>query len=363
MANSSLERALNELKYGGPELRARAALVLGESRDASTIPYLLNALSDPEGEVRAAAAQGLIEYRPPQAVEPLIKLLDDRFLPVREAAAITLGLIGDQNAFKPLLKLADYWQKKSPNSEAQHKTSIQSVIALGRLKNDKGTEFLSRAMKKGYSNAPSDWQLQYRQAAALGLGYMDNVGAALALLEVLREGEPRPLRESATIALGLMRQEKTFLTLLENIAFRPFEDKLQVWRRQEGIVIALGERRDRRAVPYIIPLVSSEFAEIRAALARTLVFLGEDQHGESLLQLLRDRMPEVRAAAANALGELNIQEAEQALNVVLQDPNRHVALAAASALDAIKQLPPGTTAAAAAEERYLPSGGHPKNDD
>jgi HEAT repeat protein len=356
VADISLEQAYNELRYGGPELRSRAALALGDIKDAGAVPFLIQALSDPEGEVRAAAAQALIDFRDTRAVPTLIKLLEDRFAPVREAAAITLGLTGDTSAVKALTKQAEMGHKSSPTSEAQHKATIQAVIALGRLKSEKATELLNKILKKGYSSAPSDWQLQLRQAAALGLGYLDTPASVTSLIEVLRDTEAGPIRNSAITALGVMKQEKTFRVLLENINFRPFEDKAQVWRRQEGIVIALGERRDRRAVPYIIPLVNSEYPEVRAALARTLVQLGEDQHGESLLQLLRDRLPEVRAAAAQALGELNIQQAQDALNVVLQDPNRQVANAAAFALDNIRQLPPGTTAAGAEAGRYLPSG-------
>jgi len=356
VTNITLDQALNELKFGGPELRSRAVLALGELKEASTVPYLLQALNDSEGEVRAAAAQALVEYRDIRAVPILIKLLEDRYLPVREAAAITLGLIGDTTALKPLIKLAEYGLRNSPNSEAQHKATIQSVIALGRLKNEKALEILVRALRKGYIHAPSDWQTQMRQAGAFGLGFLDTSVAANALIEVLRDSEPASVRSSATTALGMMQQDKTFRILLENTAFKPFEDKMQAFRRQEGIIMALGERRDRRAVPYIIPLINSEFPEVRMALARALVMLGEDQHAESLLQLLRDRMPEVRAAAANALGELNIQQAAEALNVVLQDPNQHVAAAAANALDSIKQLPPGTTASnLSAGGRFLPS--------
>jgi len=354
----SLDQALNELKYGGPELRTRAALALGELKNPSVIPYLIQSLSDPEGEVRAAAAQALIEYRDPSSVAPLIKLLNDRYWPVRKAASITLGLIGDQNALKPLLKLAEYGWRNSPNSDAQHKTTIQTTIALGRLKAEKATEQLTKILKKGYTNAPSDWQLQLRQAAALALGFMDNLTAAEALVDVLREHEPGPVRRSATTALGLMQNEKSFRFMLENMTFRPFENTADVWRRQEGIITALGERRDRRAVPYILPMVYSEYAEVRVALARTLVQLGEDQQAEALLQLLRDRMPEVRAAAAQALGELNVLEAADALNVVLQDPNRQVAGAAAVALEAIKQLPSGAT-----DGRFLPSGNNNSEED
>jgi HEAT repeat protein len=346
------EQLVNRLRYGSPERRASTAREIGESKDASALPLLIKALDDREYEVRAAAAEALTHFRE-QAVEAVSKLshlLQDKAWPVRKEAAIALGLMNDERAVKPLIKLITA-NRVQPRGDTQHRTIVESLIALGRLRNPKAADIMVKILKKGYADAPTDWQIQIRQAAAYGLGYLDQPEGTLALIESAREDERVEIRESVVTALCMLKSEQSYKMMLENLPFRPFEDTPKVWRRQEAILIALAEREDRRAVPHILFLNNSEYPEVRAALVRTLLRLGETQNSEVLMDLLSDRMPEVRAAAASALGHLQITAAAGALEVVAMDPDQRVAVAATTALESIKQLTAGTS-----EDRYLPSG-------
>jgi HEAT repeat protein len=335
-----IEEALDELRYGGPEIRARAAHTLGELGDQAAAEPLLAALDDPEPEVRAVVAEALANLHERRAVPKLIPMLDDNNWLVREAVAEALGVLGDPAASPALLKLVEKGYAREINSQRHHQAIMEGTIALGRIKDPRATTLLIKILKKGYKSAVSDWQVQVRQAAGLGLGYLDQPAGVDALLDSLRDEEPRDLRETIITALSMLRSEYSFKAMVNALTIRMFEDPRRVWPRQEGAVTALGQMGNPQAIPYLTPMVNSESAEVRAALARSLALLGETGSKDVLLKLLRDRMAEVRAAAAQALGSLQISEASGALNVVLRDPNRLVAGAAQVALDQIKALPP-----------------------
>lgn len=344
----SLDQIINELRYGGPQVRSRAAANMALANNPQVIPFLIEALGDEDPEVRAATARALNTYRDQRAVPSLIGLLYDNNFTVTEAAATTLGLTGDPAAVKGLQDVIERALRFGPNTIFQHQTVVQAVIALGRIKDPRATGTLIKMLKQGYKNAVSDWKVQVRQAAALGIGLLDQPAGTTELIETLTEDERAELRESVTTALGTLRSENSFRQMVANLSFAPFENQPKLWRRQEGITIALGQRGDRAALPYLLPLVSSPYPEVRVALCEALVRLSETEHGDVLIPLLRDRSGEVRAAAATALGMLGIQSAAGPLSAVAVDPDRRVAGAAMNALENIKALPSGQT------QRYLP---------
>lgn len=335
----SLDQTINELRYGGPQVRIRAATYLAEVNNPQVTPYLLEALHDEDAEVRIAVAHALNTYRDPQAVPSLIELLKDKNFAVNASAATTLGLTGDERAVKPLLNMVERVLRFGPNILVQHQAIVQGLVALGRIKDERATGLLIKMLKKGYKHSVSDWQLQVRQAAALGLGLFDHPAGNEALIETLNEDETLELMESVITALGMLRSEHSFRQMATYLKFAPFENEGKLFRRQQGLIIALGQRGDRAAVPYLLPLVKSTYAEVRIALTETLVRLGETEQGDALIPLLRDRSSDVRHAAAQALGQLGIASAAGPLLAVAVDPDRRVAGAAQNALDSIKMLP------------------------
>jgi HEAT repeat protein len=298
-------------------------------------------LSDPEPEVRVAAAQALQGFKDPSVTSALAGLLADSNWSVRAAAANTLGYLGDKTAVKPLLKMVEgiYWQ--NINILPQHQALVEATIALGRLQDSQATTILSQLLKKGYKTGMSDWHLELRMAAAIGLGYMDTPAAVTMLLKNLVDREPAKLREAIITGLANCRSEASFQLMLKGLTLGLLEDKTQTWRRQEGIIIALGIQGQKKALPYLLSLVHSEYPEVRLALARTIVRLDAVQAGDILINLLRDRMAAVRAVAAQGLGELQITAAAMPLLAVAQDPDKTVAAAAISSIEAIKLLEAG----------------------
>ncbi len=343
----SLEDTLNELSYGGPEVRVRAVRRLAELAQPQALPLLVEALADPEPEVRTEAARALQVFNDRRTVPALLTLLADTNWIVRAAAAATLGKLGDAAAAKPLLKLLEVTRWQTINILPQHQALVEATIALGRLHDPRAASILSQLLKKGYKAALSDWQLELRMAAAVGLGYMDTTQSVSTLLKSLTDRESARLREAIVTGLAATKSEESYQLMLRGLEVGAFEDKTQVWRRLEGITIALGLRGETRAVPYLLPLAKSPYPEVRLALARTMVRLDAVQADQILIGLLRDRMAEVRAVAAQALGELQIAAAQVPLLAVAQDPDRIVAQAARASIEAIKLLGSGRNRQAA----------------
>lgn len=110
--------------------------------------------------------------------------------------------------------------------------------------------------------------------------------------------------------------------------------------RQRGALERLGERRERRAAPYIGALLLQVNAPVqsRISAATSLGRIGDVESLPYLERAARDEVKEVRFASALALGKLRSVEAVRSLEVVLQDdPHWWVRYAAAVALGDTRQ--------------------------
>jgi HEAT repeat protein len=86
-----------------PNVRAAAALALGELRDTRAVNALIASLKDTKAPVRKNAATALGKIGNESAVEQLILALQDENFTVSTAAATALGEIGDERATEPLM--------------------------------------------------------------------------------------------------------------------------------------------------------------------------------------------------------------------------------------------------------------------
>lgn len=87
--------------------RARAAYLLGETRDPLFVGVLCRATTDPDGNVRRLAASALGKIRDQRAVESLTNLLADVKPQVRQYAVKALGDIRDGRAVPDLKRLEE----------------------------------------------------------------------------------------------------------------------------------------------------------------------------------------------------------------------------------------------------------------
>jgi HEAT repeat protein len=118
------QHIIDLLRAPNPELRVRAARILGQIREPLAKDPLINALKDPDEWVRAAAALALGGLLDPSATEPLIACLHDAHPPVRLAAVEALGQLRDRSATEPIMPLLQ---------DGQGSIRAAAVRALGRI--------------------------------------------------------------------------------------------------------------------------------------------------------------------------------------------------------------------------------------
>lgn len=101
--------------------------------------------------------------------------------------------------------------------------------------------------------------------------------------------------------------------------------------------LTLGQRRDRRAVPYLVQVLADREADVRAAAANALGWLGDGSAVGPLIPLLWDSHQFVVEEAALALGRLGEPQAAPALLDLLARGKDQGRAAAARALASLGQ--------------------------
>ena len=94
------------LEDAEPLVRYRAAAILAEMKDRSSLPALVKMLSDADATARAGAAHALGSLGERSAVPPLIERLHDEDDKVQSIAVRALGALGDISAIPALKRRA-----------------------------------------------------------------------------------------------------------------------------------------------------------------------------------------------------------------------------------------------------------------
>lgn len=196
---SETARLRKQLLAPDPELRARAAKRLGELKDKTVVPLLLNLLKDSLPLVRFEAGLALGKIGDPGAIEPLFdavkrepyeeiaiaftrvlgnfgtKALDPlinltsspRSL-VRKTACQNLGSIGSNEAVDPLLRCLD------DDDPQVRKAAISALRLIG---DPRGVDAIARKLA-----SPDRTTEQAAEDALSGRGYEEQMGKIRSLL-------------------------------------------------------------------------------------------------------------------------------------------------------------------------------------
>jgi hypothetical protein len=133
---SSKEVLLSAMKkHPLSDVRAKIALVFGETRDKEALPGLIEALKDTDtnGRVRGSAAQALGEIGDKVAVPELIEALKDTNDSVRSGAAEALGKIGDKVAVPELIEALKDTNDSVRSGAAEALGKIGDKVAVPEL--------------------------------------------------------------------------------------------------------------------------------------------------------------------------------------------------------------------------------------
>lgn len=308
-----------ELADSDPQVRADAAMRLGQARAVEGVDSLIAILGDPDEMVRVYAVQSLGQIGDKRAVPALLPLASDPLVSVRLAACKSLGSLGDP----------------------------QAVPVLGQLLYD-GDDTV-------------------RIAAARALGEVPGPESLDVLLKIALQDESETIRQHVVKVVGERRVRDAIPRLESSLG-----------AESEGVranaALVLGELADRSSVPALVRALDDPYYKVRSLSAHALARVAGDDpevrealrrrfqvedHGmvsvdlgwamakladrsgvDRIRELLFKGDPEdVRAEAAMALGEIGEPSDLERLRKATYDKKGLVGRAAARAIKSLNQSP------------------------
>jgi HEAT repeat protein len=331
--------------------RLSAIEEMGGAAHPALLPVLIESLDDQNALVRRAAAIALGASGNAASVPPLLRRMDseEETIEVRQAAATSLGKIGDVAALPSLRRLAGHATPGLRQSallaltDSALAASVDRVPYAIQLLDDRALAATERA-----------------RAATL-LGSLRDPRGLGPLIEALRDppslSEPPRLPDPARLQ-GQARTYAQRLRSLHNVpahAARALgalgdpaaaEPLIQALTDRNAFVRAasaasLGALRARQAVPSLIRALEDDEASVRRAAVQSLGLLGDSAAVPPLLGSLRDANPQVRLQAALVLGALGDARAREGLMLAVeQDSEPRVRAAAKAALSKLDRAAP-----------------------
>jgi HEAT repeat protein len=307
-----------------------ASMVAGVSREAeenllagapSSIPVLIELLSDADYSVRYRAARVLAEIGPSAlpAGPALLQRLGDDMEEVRVQSAVALVNMGihDDRAVSIIL-------------DGQESDFLVRSIAWNSLHKVKITQIIS--IYCGQMRHPSALR---RKEAAVYLGRCSQHASLCvpSLLPALHDSDSGVRMSAAIALLRLGHSRDDALRVIREV----LESSTDPDVREEtlGWIADLGPAGSC-AVPIVLQVLDHDpVGDVRATAALVLVDVGKEHQGASacLTRALRDTEPDVRATAAEALVARGDEKSIRAvIAVALTDSAKEVRIFAAEAL-------------------------------
>jgi len=293
-----------------PKRRA-AVTALGKIGDESARKPLEKATEDDDGHVRVAAVEAISQLGIKDSGSFLHRRLRDKDHHVRAAAVEALGRNGDARIIEPIaesLLVDGSWEVRK-----------FSVEALGRIRHDRTTELLCRALK--------DSDHDVRQTAANALGQLPDARSITPLVLALKD-ENSSVRQAAKAALRQIDRQWELTPGAQN-AIPELEAAIndrEYWVAQSAAdtLAKINDMRQR----LVEPDHDVDPVKVRESLAISL-----------LIETLQDGDRDFRQAAAEALGRFVDNRVVSPLVAALDDTDEWVGRAAALALNHLNWSP------------------------
>jgi HEAT repeat protein len=281
-------------------VRARAALMLGDSEADETADRLVPLLRDPEDRVIEAALRALLALRARQAGEAIRPLLRSRNSERRALAAEALGRLRCRAAAEDVAALL---------RDGEPDPRIASAAALPRLLGARAEPLLVPLLR--------DPQDGVRAAAAQALLSLDAREAAPELLRLLEDSSSRP-RDAAIEALRWLRCREAIPAVLK-LAEHPVASTRA--RAQEFLV----DLEAREALPVFARLAADPVPAVAISAVDHLVRTGGSAALPHLLALLPGASSDVRCQILGRLPELAGPDLLPRILALAVDPDGKVA--------------------------------------
>ena len=178
-------------------IRRYLALILGYTKDAESVPLLVEAVGSDDSEMRIYALWALGTIGDPRARPPLLESLADSDPGLRKTAAFALGEMGDPKSAEPLRRLLE-----DPVADVRW----NAALALARLNDTAAIPVLRRMLDRGLVGQVPDIRPEQQEEVMVGavraLHALDREGSRELLQRLASEDPSLKVRQAAIQAQG-----------------------------------------------------------------------------------------------------------------------------------------------------------------
>jgi HEAT repeat protein len=294
LGRTHIDALINALTVGSDDIRYEVVLALYDIADDRAANALIERLADTNISIRRLAIQALGKIGNPRAVEPIRALLNDDAPDVRATSAEALGRFEDPGSV-PALLAAMHDEDKGVYKH--------TLLALAGIGDQRAADPLIAALL-------TDLNWEDRQKVVEALGRMGDPKAIQVLMPhlsgICRRVDPRTdqasddfypgLADSAVQAMGRIGKAALdpILNMISDLYRRSggfkddphFRDErhLAPCRFLMGAVQALGIIGDRKALPALNRVLSSDHEELRNKTVQALGRIGEPESVEAIMK-------------------------------------------------------------------------------
>ncbi|MGH9469299.1 MAG: HEAT repeat domain-containing protein [Terriglobia bacterium] len=273
-----------ELKSSNPDIRAKAAQLLGQSSDPSAVPALAADLNDPSAKVRMQIIVALARLHTNAALKALIESAKDSDPDVRTLAVRTL--VGWYTGNIPSAGFAGMFRRSYHNALNWFQTDVTHV-SPGTNVDPAVTSALVAAMQDTRS-------IDAAREAAYGLGVLLAHSAVPDLIKAAHSPDP----ELATNALDALSKIKDISAGPQLVDLLNSSDKDVL----QAACITTGILRTKAAAPKLQQIYQSgPDKNTRQAALDGLAFIGDPASNPVFIKALWDQDSTVREYAAEGI--------------------------------------------------------------
>lgn len=328
------------LKDGDPELRAYAALALGESKEERAIAPLIGALKDEDINVRYHAIEALGKLKAQDSIDELTRIAKSRDFFLSFPAIDALTTIGNPDVAIALLPLLE-----------DELLQLPVIQLLGRLGGEDAVAHLARLLSalaipaEYVASALADIHDRYERQYGEGQHIADltrtqlDSTASRNLIDALDRVEGASLRALALVMgwsttevvadalirlLGVPVGKREIVeaivrfggTVTDRLLLKLDDSDVDV---RQAAISALGRIGDRKAVPRLIEALADP--DLTVVTSGALATIGDSRAYETLLEFLGDEEPAVRQAAIAALNSIGHPSMASRVRELLESPD------------------------------------------
>lgn len=359
--------------------------VLGGFKDSRSLPLMMNALKDDDENVRATAIEHLGKAGESSVVDALIGIIGSDDIWTAYPAADALGRIGDKRAVPALIKALGRKTLRVPaikslgligypdslryvipflkdRSKIVQEETLRSIELFYRKRVNE--EFITGEIRKLIGDSAFDiltthaWsdKPDVRSSAILILGLMKDERAYIPLLEMSQEqnlsedvkrafvfiGKDKPETLLGLIGTDSLYQKRFICEVAATIAsplyYSAFEKLLKDEDGHVRSISATGLAKigEPKAIGRLKDLLSDPYEDVQEAAVEALSRLGQSLFVDEFISMLRDANPLLRKNAALVLGKIGAKEAAPALGFSLKDGNVSVRKACVQSFSLLK---------------------------